>query len=52
MTRDHDGIDPKPLPMLRDGSPPKKTKVRNDSNDDTRGGIDKLLRDLLGTGDR
>ncbi|WP_323784190.1 PBP1A family penicillin-binding protein [Thalassovita sp.] len=52
MTRVHDGIDPKPLPMLRDGSPPKKTKVRNDSNDDTRGGIDKLLRDLLGTGDR
>ncbi|CUH63190.1 Penicillin-binding protein 2D [Thalassovita gelatinovora] len=52
MARVHEGIDPKPLPMLRDGSPPKKTRSNNDGSNDTRGGIDKLLRDLLGAGDR
>ncbi len=50
MTRVHEGIAPKPLPMLRDGAPARNG--RTSGGGDTRNGINQLLRDLLGTRDR
>ncbi|MDX1781696.1 MAG: PBP1A family penicillin-binding protein [Thalassovita sp.] len=52
MARVHEGIDPKPLPMLREGAPRKNGGTSGARTDDTRSGINQLLRNLLGQGNR
>ncbi|SEQ74714.1 transglycosylase domain-containing protein [Thalassovita taeanensis] len=53
MVRVHEGVPASPLPMLRNGSAPKKTapvaKAKPERRD-TQTGIEKMLRDLLGGG--
>lgn len=48
MRRVHDGMTPKPLPMLRGGSPARVTAPDPVEGNDTRNGIDDLLRGIFG----
>jgi penicillin-binding protein 1A len=51
MKRVHDGVPVSPLPMLEGGARSEKTDTPNE-RDRTRSGIEKLLDDLLGGGNR
>lgn len=48
MRRVHDGLTPKPLPMLRGGSPARNDIPEERRGQDTRNGIDDLLRGIFG----
>jgi 1A family penicillin-binding protein len=48
MRRVHDGMTPKPLPMLRGGSPSRNSAPAPQDAQDTRSGIDSLLRGIFG----
>ncbi|CUH69836.1 Penicillin-binding protein 2D [Thalassovita autumnalis] len=48
MRRVHEGLTPKPLPMLRGGSPARHVAPDPQRDRDTRNGIDDLLRGIFG----
>lgn len=48
MRRVHQGLTPKPLPMLRGGSPARHVAPDPQRDRDTRNGIDDLLRGIFG----